>query len=41
MSLHCAQFQFQSQVPLHVSNGLQSPQFNPTFHAETTHQIHV
>ena len=31
----------QSQVPLHVFNGLQCHQFNPAFQAETTHQIHV
>ena len=39
-SLHSVSV-FQFQVPLHVSNGLQSPQLNPAFHAETTHQIHV
>ena len=37
----CSVSVFQSQGPLHVSNGLQSPQSNPAFHAQITHQIHV
>ena len=32
---------FQSQGLLHISNGLQTPQFIPTFHSETTHKIYV
>ena len=37
----CSVSVLQSQGPLHISNGLQTPQFIQTFHAETTHQIHV
>ena len=34
-------FSLPRPVLLHISNGLRTPQFIPTFHAETTHQIHV
>ena len=39
-SLHSVSV-LQSQLPLYVSRGKQTPQFILTFHAETTHQIHV
>ena len=39
-SLHSVSL-FQSQGPLHISNGIQTLQFIPTFPAQTTHQIYV